>query len=228
MRTAALLLLFASAFSEGAADTLVDEEAELRVAVGSSELLISLNDDFRLNGSIAIDEAHEIQVRSVYYDALLSQYVPSAEGRTISGGGATRIFEVYGSVSLVSVGLTAGFAATQDSTGGLCDPPYKDCAGGLIYVGQSGRLSLTDCTLTASTAWEGGALYTYYGVAATTRCLFEGNSAIENGGAAYVKVPENLAGGKIQHGACIIDPSCTINPCTHTAPVYCSTVLQYF
>ena len=94
-----------------------------------------------------------------------------AAGVTISGGGLSRVFQVDAGVTASISGLTI--------IGG--SPPAK--AGGLYDLGSA---TLTDCTVSGNSGFNGGGLFNAGGVTATlTDCTVSGNSASNSGGGVY-------------------------------------------
>lgn len=96
---------------------------------------------------------------------------------TVHGGpGTNRVFFIpdEGNVTLAKLTLTGGNASGAGFNGW----------GGAIY--NTGRLTLTDCTLTgnANASGIGGAIYSD-GTLVLTRCLLTGNSSSASGGALF-------------------------------------------
>ena len=114
---------------------------------------------------------------------------------TLSGGRTTQLFIVFGTLELTGLAIQDGL-----QTNGLqvCASPFTDCAGGAIYVGSSGRLSLMSCTVQHNTASRGGAIM-YLSVppsiepespgvlALISGCHFSSNSALSGGGALQLE-----------------------------------------
>jgi hypothetical protein len=91
-----------------------------------------------------------------------------AVGVTISGGGNSRVFQIEGWVTASISGLTlAGGSA--------------DRGGGLL---NSGNVTLTNCTISGSTASKNGAGLANYGTVTLTNCTISGNTAPSGGGLA--------------------------------------------
>lgn len=99
---------------------------------------------------------------------------PGADKLTISGNGASRVFNVWPDVEVTINGISF--------TGGY------DEYGGVIYNGKGGIITITSCTLFFNTATQfGGAVYNGYKEGAITiinSTLFD-NTAAADGGAIY-------------------------------------------
>src|SRR5262249_5605690 len=95
---------------------------------------------------------------------------PGANLLTISGGGKSRVFEVYGSASISGLTITGGSA---------------DYGGGLRNEG--GALALTNCTISGNHASiDGGGVYTHKGGATTIyECAVSENTAAHRGGGIF-------------------------------------------
>ncbi len=93
---------------------------------------------------------------------------PGANLLTVSGGGASRVFEVQGG-SAALAGLTVA-DGRADSGGGLDN--------------HGGTLSLADCTVSGNSATFGGGLYNQ-GTLNLTNCTVSGNSATYGAGGVY-------------------------------------------
>lgn len=104
---------------------------------------------------------------------------PGADKLTLSGGGATRIFNIAEAARATIRGLTL----KDGRTSGWAD-------GGAIR--NAGELILEDCVITASAAWSGGGIANL-GTLTADRCLFRGNRTFmpftdhpsDHGGALY-------------------------------------------
>ena len=111
-------------------------------------------------------------------------------GVTISGGGASRVFQVDGGVTANFSGLTITGGSTAENGGGLYNDggtaTLTDCtvSGNSASTGggideTSGSLTLTNCTISGNTAnivsGFGGGVYTYSGVNTLTGCTISGN-----------------------------------------------------
>jgi hypothetical protein len=105
---------------------------------------------------------------------------PGAGLLTISGGNATRIFEIMGTPSVTISGLTLSGGQASSNSGGT--------GGGAIYNHQA-SLSLRTCSFTGNTAIGnsmGGAIASDAGSLAIDTCLFANNSTgFASGGAIF-------------------------------------------
>ena len=91
-----------------------------------------------------------------------------AAGVTVSGGGASRVFQVDGLVTASISGLTiTGGNAGSNNGGG---------------VQNYGSLALTSCTVSDNSASYGGGVFNNTGSLALTNCTVSGNSAGNGGG----------------------------------------------
>jgi hypothetical protein len=100
---------------------------------------------------------------------------------TISGGGASRVFEVAAgtSVTIENVTITSGngLANPSDTSNFLGD-------GGAILMHGTGTLTMSGCTLSGNSASRnGGAIYNDAGSVVLSGCTLSGNSAAGDGGA---------------------------------------------
>ncbi|MGO9462978.1 MAG: beta strand repeat-containing protein, partial [Isosphaeraceae bacterium] len=86
---------------------------------------------------------------------------------TISGGGASRVFQIDDGVTATITGLTITGGSTSGNGGGI-----------LNY----GNLTITDSTLTGNTAAYGGAILTKGGSLSLADCTIAGNTASISGG----------------------------------------------
>ncbi len=120
-----------------------------------------------------------------------------AAGLTISGGGASRVFQVDAGVKATITGLT--IAHGNASIGGGLYNEGTTYLSGCTIIGSKagdgggladvGSLTLTDCTLTGNFSAGGGALYEA-GTATILACTIDGNSSAVGGGIdAVVKGP---------------------------------------
>jgi hypothetical protein len=103
---------------------------------------------------------------------------PGAGQLAVSGGNASRVFEVDGAQASVSLsGLTIADGNGQGGT----DPYY----GGAIFNGPGATLTLAACTLSGSNSGidYGGAIDNHYGTLTVSSSTLSGNSAIDGGGA---------------------------------------------
>ena len=124
-----------------------------------------------------------------------------AAGVTVSGGGASRVFQVDNGVNASISGLTIAGGSTSGSGGGLfnnggtvtltnCTVSGNSASSGSLQSGggglfnNGGTVTLTNCTLTdnAATGFDGGGLFNSGGTATLTNCTIGGNSAKFNGG----------------------------------------------
>jgi len=116
---------------------------------------------------------------------------------TISGNGASQVFQVSQNVTASISGVTiTGGSASGSGSGG---PSQGN--GGAIY--NQGNLTLTDCTISGSSAQDDGGGLANNGTATLNGCTISGNSAQEGGGLASY----NGSG----YGA---PPSITLTDCT--------------
>ena len=100
-----------------------------------------------------------------------------AGGVTLSGGNASRVFNVSAGASVNLVGLTI----TQGKTTNV---------GGAIYSAAGSTLHLARCTVTGSSGLAGGALLNE-GLLQAENCTFTGNGA-GSGGALQCRAPTTL------------------------------------
>ncbi len=98
---------------------------------------------------------------------LTTSITGTALGLTISGGGASRVFQIDSSVTATITGLSI----TGGSTAGF--------GGGILNYGA---LTVTDSTLTANKAAYGGAILTSGGSLSLANCTIAGNTASISGG----------------------------------------------
>jgi hypothetical protein len=124
---------------------------------------------------------------------------PGANLLTVSGGGATRVFDVEGG-SLALLGLTVS-GGKADNGGGLYNNRGTVALtnvtvsgntasgdGGGLFNCSYGNLSLNDCTVSGNTAgFAGGGLYTQpIGTLALTNVTVSGNTAGLPGGGMFI------------------------------------------
>ncbi len=102
------------------------------------------------------------------------------EGVTIMGNNTRRIFNLVNSAVVVMTNITISNGGGQDT--------ISNGNGGAIYMGNSGTLTLNDCTIANSTsAARGGGIF--MNLSATlhvNRSTFTGNTAASSGGAVFV------------------------------------------
>ncbi|HEV3343358.1 MAG TPA: hypothetical protein VG125_23505 [Pirellulales bacterium] len=99
---------------------------------------------------------------------------PGAGQLAVSGGNASRVFEVDGATTIVTLsGLTISHG---DSGGGT----LYGAGGGILNYG--GMLTLSGCTVSQNLATEGGGIYNSSGTLTVSGCMLSGNSALEGGG----------------------------------------------
>jgi CSLREA domain-containing protein len=118
-----------------------------------------------------------------------------AAGVTVSGGGASRVFQVDSGVTASISGLTVTGGGNASSGGGLSNlgtTMLTNCTitgnsagkGGGLY--NHGTATLKSCTISINTAAaSGGGLQISGGSLTLTNCTVSGNSAGHNGGGLY-------------------------------------------
>ena len=116
-----------------------------------------------------------------------------AAGVTVSGGGASRVFQVDGGVTADLSGLTISGGSTTLHGGGLYNTgttTLTDCTlsgnkasilGGAIFT-NGPNLSLSDCTLALNTAGVSGGAIDAQGPVTVTSSTFSANIATSGGG----------------------------------------------
>ncbi len=131
-------------------------------------------------------------------------------GITISGGGATRIFNVAGgsSLTLNALTLTAGNASSGGAVSNAGTLMLARCTlaknaattGGAIF--NAGALTLTQCTLAENSATTGGAIANQGGAAfpMLTHCTLSRNTATSSGGAIVIRDHELTLANSIVAG----------------------------
>ena len=92
---------------------------------------------------------------------------PGADLLTISGGGASKVFSLSGSVDLSGLTITGG---------------YGVLGGGLSSAGAS---ALSNCTISGNSGLYGGGLLNADGTITLTNCTITGNHSAHNGGGLY-------------------------------------------
>ena len=130
--------------------------------------------------------------------SLTTSITGPAVGVTVSGGGASRVFQISTSVTASFSDLTisggsaaigGGLFAEESATVRLTDCTFSGNSaanyGGGLNNWPNATVRLTDCTFSGNTAAiNGGGLDNYNGATATlTDCTFSGNSAANYGGA---------------------------------------------
>ena len=122
-----------------------------------------------------------------------------AVGVTVSGGGASRVFQVDGGVTATFSDLTITKGSTTTNGGGLYNQggtvSLTNCTvsssvntvgstngGGLCNNG--GSLTLTNCTIAGNSAPSGGGLGNLAGTTTLTDCTISGNYGTDGGGLA--------------------------------------------
>jgi hypothetical protein len=100
---------------------------------------------------------------------------PGAGQLTVSGGGASRDFEVYSAQSTIKVVLSGLTISNGNAFGSW---------GGGVYNGGE-NLTLSGCTLSGNSAQAGGAIFNYFGTVTVSGCTLSDNHAdLEGGGIA--------------------------------------------
>ena len=93
---------------------------------------------------------------------------PGADLLSISGGGATKVFDISGSADLSGLTITGG---------------YGVLGGGLSSAGAT---ALSNCTISGNSAvYSGGGLLNADGTITLTSCTITGNHAARSGGGVY-------------------------------------------
>jgi hypothetical protein len=125
------------------------------------------------------------------------------KGMTISGGGASRVFEIQsaGNVTLRNLSIVNGSASLGTSGGGIAlltgnltldhslvsgnsaGSPLAGGAGGGIYVDGNATLTVTNATITKNSAELGGGIYLNAGTVDATNLTITNNAAHTGGGA---------------------------------------------
>jgi hypothetical protein len=116
---------------------------------------------------------------------------PGANLLAVSGGHASRVFEVAGNVMAAISGLTISNGSSDD--------------GGAILNG--GVLTLTSCTLSGNDALlDGGGIYNT-GSLVVTGCAVSGNHAADSGGGIYNYAGTflSLSGGTLSNNTAAVD-----------------------
>ena len=113
---------------------------------------------------------------------------PSASLLTVSGGGASRVFDIQGGAAALS-GLTISGGVAADNGGG-------------VFVSDHGNLAIDRCVISGNTAGtSGGGAATNCGVVTLTSSVVSGNTAGRNGGGIYTAVAEY----SLHNGRCFGD-----------------------
>jgi len=125
------------------------------------------------------------------------------KGMTISGGGASRVFQIQsaGTATLRNLSIVNGSASFGTSGGGIAliagsltldhslvsgnsaGTPLFGGAGGGIYVDGTGTLTVTNTTITKNSAELGGGIYLNAGTVVATNVTITNNAAHTGGGA---------------------------------------------
>jgi hypothetical protein len=95
-----------------------------------------------------------------------------AAGVTISGGGTSGVFQIFGGTAHLS-----GLTITDGNSNGA-GAVYNDSGGGVYNIGT---VTLTNCTLSGDSAGLGGGMENF-GMATLTDCTVSGNSTTTTGG----------------------------------------------
>jgi hypothetical protein len=146
---------------------------------------------------------------------------PGASQLAISGGNASRVIEVDGATTNVTLsGLTITQGNDQVSNGGgifnngstltLSGCAVTSCTaslGGGIY-NEAGKMTIGDCTVSLNTTqgWAGG-IYNYYGTMSITNSTISGNSALAPDGGATA----NVGGGLYNQMGSVTMSNCTLS-----------------
>ena len=91
---------------------------------------------------------------------------PGANVLTIDGQGNSGILSINAGANVTVSGLTLAHGKATDGGG----------------IGNSGTLTLADCTVSGNSAGFGGGIYNALGMLTLTGCTVSGNSASSNGG----------------------------------------------
>jgi hypothetical protein len=140
---------------------------------------------------------------------------PGAAVLSISGGYASRVFEVDKGV----VASLSGVTITEGVAQGLHRRFYGPPGGGLYNEGSvtisgctlsgnsaheggglfnTGTADLSDCVVSGNGSYIGGGLNSYYGTLKLTNCTVSGNSSVQNGAGVYT------TGGTVSLSDCTI------------------------
>ncbi len=137
---------------------------------------ITLDSELTVNKSITINASN------------LWNATSSELGLTISGGGTTRIMDVYGvgcNVEIIGITFANGYKLNSESYDDEGEPYDEDDAYGGAINNTYATLSLNNCIFSNNYAEnEGGAIYNYDGTLSLDNCSLCGNEANE-GGAVY-------------------------------------------
>jgi hypothetical protein len=107
---------------------------------------------------------------------------PGAGELTISGKGASRVFEVAKPAGRVNLNLqvTLSGLTLTDGFGGPPGPGTTGDGGGIL---NEGTLTVSNCNVSANSAGFGGAgIFNYYGTLKVSNCTLAGNTASGTGG----------------------------------------------
>jgi hypothetical protein len=109
---------------------------------------------------------------------------PGAGLLAISGGNAWRVFEVRGTGTNVTL---SGLTITEGNTNALTGPYYDDGGGIANDLGSS--LTISGCTVSGNSAFEGGGIYNFGATLKVINSTLSGNTALDDvsggGGAVY-------------------------------------------
>ena len=118
---------------------------------------------------------------------------PGASLLTVTGGNASRVFEVAAGASASISGLTITGGNASDGGGLLNSGTLSLSAtnvvgntasqgGGGVYTARDGTSTLTDCTISGNSAAVGGGVESYDATTGLNRCTISGNQANATGG----------------------------------------------
>ncbi len=175
--------------SDSAADTGSLRYAINNLAAGSSASTNTINFSLPADSVITLSNGALTIAQGVTING-------PAAGVTVSGGGASRVFQVDASVAASISGVTITDGNVSGNGGGLYDlgtTTLANCTisgntasasgGGAYSQGSSVMLTLTNCTISGNTAHNGGGLYNTRNATLTlTDCTISGNNAAFNGG----------------------------------------------
>jgi Bacterial Ig-like domain (group 3)/MBG domain (YGX type)/Domain of unknown function (DUF4214)/Right handed beta helix region len=172
-------------------DTAIAGQTDLRQAIASANAT-STNDTITFDAT-AFATSQTITLGGSLLDLTKTNgtiaITGTTVGVTVSGGGASRVFQVEAKVTASVSGLTiAGGNATATANGGgvynkgtlsltncTVSGNYGHVGGGFY---NKGTLSLTNCTVSGNTAFIGAGVYNTYGSPAKLiNCTISGNSA---------------------------------------------------
>ena len=117
---------------------------------------------------------------------------PGAALLTVSGGGASRVFDVSGSAALLGLTISGGSAdqggglrddgGTLSLTGCVVSGNHAVNLGGGLDIEQNGTTTLTNCTISGNSAGISGGGLTNSGNTSLTDCTVNNNSATSSAG----------------------------------------------